>query len=574
MTQASRPPRRTPPPRRRTRPPRRSRRGDLRRGWDLHRVLLTVVLVAVLLTPVVALIHPLVVGWSPHGDDATAVLRSGDVVDGHPPFTGMRSTSGDGGHPELASHHLGPIQLYLLAVPLALTGGSPLGVVLGGVVVAAVCCVLTLVWARRLGGELGMLVVGVGLLVAQWGVGLEALYRPLNPYPAQLPVYLLLVLTWALLLGDRRALAPFVLASAVVLQAHLAFVPLGLTLTLLGLGALLAQRRRDGGRRPGGRRARRRDRLRVLGVLALAVLVWLPTMLEPLRPGPGNLAQVWRWATSGTSDAIGLVAALEHLSLLAPVPGGYRRMSDDLLLSGTPLASVLGGVVLVVLAVVSTGWRVPHGRRSTVWPARVALVANLAMLLTASRLPDFPAAPYWIMPWLPVAAFTWAALAWRACAWVRDLGPVLPARGLVAGAVGVGLLALGVAGTTGRPDRERDAAMTQAGQLVAGEIGPGEGRPVRVEGFGFTPLLAATPAIAYALDRDGWQSHHLVEWPFAEDAAHRWTSTAPPDSERVLVIDSAEPELASSVPVEAQRIGSVDMPDRDSRLYLYRVPGG
>jgi hypothetical protein len=422
---------------------------------------------AALVAPLAALAQAVTNDWSPHGDDATVALRTWDVWSGDPPLTGMRSTSGDTGHPELASHHPGPLAFYLLALPLALAGGGPLGIALGCVTIAAVASLLTVVWARRLGGEIGVLVLGGGLLLTQWAVGPEALYRPLNPYPALLPTYLALLLAWAAWRGDHRAYAPFAVATAILLQANLAFVPLGLALTALVVAACLRRHRRGTPEDPLARRDLRRAAL-------VTLVVWLPSLVELLVNRPNNLTQVVRWATSGTGTSIGLGGAFEHLSLLAPAPGGFRRFS--------------------VLR--------------TVLPCAAALLA-LACVLTA---------------------------------------------------------------LTNRPAVAEDQAMTRTARAVVAELGPGEGRALRVQGQGFTPVLAAAPAVAYEAHRAGWEPHFLTPWPNPSDADHLWAETTPEGAEHVIIVDSTEPEV-QDLPERAREVGSVEMTHRDGRLTIYRVPG-
>lgn len=520
---------------------------------------------AALVAPLAALAQAVTNDWSPHGDDATVALRTWDVWSGDPPLTGMRSTSGDTGHPELASHHPGPLAFYLLALPLALAGGGPLGIALGCVTIAAVASLLTVVWARRLGGEIGVLVLGGGLLLTQWAVGPEALYRPLNPYPALLPTYLALLLAWAAWRGDHRAYAPFAVATAILLQANLAFVPLGLALTALVVAACLRRHRRGTPEDPLARRDLRRAAL-------VTLVVWLPSLVELLVNRPNNLTQVVRWATSGTGTSIGLGGAFEHLSLLAPAPGGFRRFSVEMLLQSSTGPAVIGMIVLLLLAVISTGLKVPNGRSSSVWPARVALVANLAMLATAAQLPEWPTAPYWVVTWLPVVAFSWAAIAWRAVAYVPNETVFLPLRTVLPCAAALLALACVLTALTNRPAVAEDQAMTRTARAVVAELGPGEGRALRVQGQGFTPVLAAAPAVAYEAHRAGWEPHFLTPWPNPSDADHLWAETTPEGAEHVIIVDSTEPEV-QDLPERAREVGSVEMTHRDGRLTIYRVPG-
>lgn len=558
------------------RPPHRSRRPSLRdlalrldpRGWSTTDRLVALAVLAVLIAPALAAIQALAHGWQPSGDDATIALRTADILDGRLPVTGMRSTSGDGVDPNLSTHHLGPLQFYLLAIPLALTGGSAAGLVIGGALIAATASVLSVVWARRLGGALAVTVFTAGVLLTQWAVGTEALFRPFNPFAPLLPVFLALVLLWALARDDRRALPPFVVAVSLIAQANLAFLPLAGVLALTAAGVILWPRLTR------TRRARTTSDTRShRWALGLGALVWLPSLAELLTHQPNNLTQIIRWSTSGTGQPIGMVTGAKNLSLIAPGPGGFRRYTEDLLTDGSGLATVLGIVVLLLLVAISSGYRVPRGRASSAWPARVALVANVGMLLTSSRLPEWPLAPYWVITWLPVAAFTWAALAWRGLAYLDQATPHLAAR--IALPLGGGLVAGAVAATTlaVQPAWAEMDSMKQVARTAGEDLGPGDDRAVQINGLGFVPTLGATPAVAWQAHRQGWEPHYLTPWPFPEDAEHLWGASVPEGAERLYITDSTEPELVKGMSAAAQHVGTIRMQHREGDLGVYRERG-
>ena len=214
--------------------------------------------------------------------------------------------------------------------------------------------------------------------------------------------------------------------------------------------------------------------------LGLGVVVWLPSIAELFVHHPNNLTQIVRWATSGTGDPIGFTEGATYLNLIAPAPGGFRRSTEDLLVDGTGPATVLGVGLVLLLAVIATGYRVPKGRASSAWPARVALAANIGMLLTASRLPEWPLAPYWVITWLPVAAFTWCALVWRGLAYLDNATPHLRPR--VALPLGGGLVAGGVAATALAlpPAWAEIDSMTAVARAAGADLGDGQGRHVQI----------------------------------------------------------------------------------------------
>src|SRR5207247_343770 len=119
-------------------------------------------LVLVLVPFAVALVRAFRDGWVPSADEANVATRSLDVFSRHPPLTGLPSTSGwYGGN--VQANHPGPIEFYLLAVPLRVLGRSA-----GPLLTAATingAFVLIALWAffRRLGST-AILWAGVLLL--------------------------------------------------------------------------------------------------------------------------------------------------------------------------------------------------------------------------------------------------------------------------------------------------------------------------------------------------------------------------------------------------------------------------
>ncbi|WP_252973911.1 hypothetical protein [Janibacter melonis] len=178
--------------------------------------------------------------------------------------------------------------------------------------------------------------------------------------------------------------------------------------------------------------------------------------------------------------------------------------------------------------------------------------------------------PYWVVHWLPVAAFSWVALLWWALAHVGTVRPELPGRHALPAGAAVTVL----------------AAVLAAAALARRQPGPGhhrarppgrdrartrEGRSVVVEGA-VSSAARRRAGVAYELRRAGWRPHHLTTWPHPEDAEHLWTQSAPRDAERLVVADSDEPELAT-LPPTAEQLAVADLPVRGSSLTLYRVPG-
>lgn len=167
--------------------------------------------------------------WWPEDDEAFIANRVLDVWSTHPPVTGMRSTSWlDAGGVQV--HHPGPLQFYVLAPFLLVTGFHPWGLVLGALALAAYVS-----WvAIRAAGELGGTRLRVAVVAALLGMVVVAgpgfMLRPWNPTTATLPVVAVIITAASVWSGRRRWLPHLVFLLSYVAQAHLAYLPLALLL--------------------------------------------------------------------------------------------------------------------------------------------------------------------------------------------------------------------------------------------------------------------------------------------------------------------------------------------------------
>lgn len=357
-------------------------------------------------------------GWLPQGDQGLIALKTHDVFSAHPPVQGMPSTSWMT-VPDSHAHHLGPIEFYLLAVPYAVTGWHPVGLLVGCVLLAA-SCVATAVWhAHEVGGRRGVAMVVVAVVGAQVVLG-GVLVLPWNPFPPILALVALAVLGWRLLVGHVPALPWFVAMGSLVAQANLALLPMIMPLVLVvaGVGILRWHRSRGTvwplpGWRPAGRAPAWWRRPGILAVLA-GVLMWLPALIELWTISPNNVAQLWALGT-GVLDPVIVIAVILGVAAagwasvrLARQPAPSHRSAvrwvSILLAAGMVAALGAGGSERRIYLVMGVGgiffavaawcdaWLVLRIRRPMTVATVVVGVLGLA-LLTA---PDGPVS---LTPW-------------------------------------------------------------------------------------------------------------------------------------------------------------------------------
>jgi hypothetical protein len=250
-------------------------------------------------------------GWLPTGDQATLTTLSYGTISSHPPLLGLHSAVGGGG----SLFHPGPLQLWLLAIPLHLFAPSPVGALIGSAALSSINLAVVLIVVRRRGGWRWVALATLLLALMCSGARILSLAQPLNPFLSLVALAGYMAACWAVMAGDDWFWPLAVFLGSLTVQPEVAFAFTVATCA----GAVVVVRtitwfRGRGMRRPGGRR-------RALRVGAVTLVVGLLSWSGPLWDqffGSGNL---WRLATKG--DDLGRV--------MGPV-WGFERMVDVLAL--------------------------------------------------------------------------------------------------------------------------------------------------------------------------------------------------------------------------------------------------
>lgn len=255
-----------------------------------HETRLFVVAVVVAVVPiVVAAARAVLDHWLPISDNGVTVVRTLDVFSDHFPLLGYGS-SVSMVLPRMVNHP-GPLQFILLA-PFARILGPAAGLAIGTATMNVASLVIVGWAARRRAGTTGGLVaLLVGALLA-WSMGSALLVDPWGPHALILPLYACCVLAWAIADGDMALLPLAVGCASFAAQTHLSVVYLG--------PGLLAVAAVWGGIRVG------RAAVRWIVVAALvAVVVWLPPIIEQLTTPVGNMTRLVQEAQHPPGGLIG-----------------------------------------------------------------------------------------------------------------------------------------------------------------------------------------------------------------------------------------------------------------------------
>ena len=399
----------------------------------------------------------------PAGDRSIMGVFTQDVFSRHTPLLGTVSTMGNySDHPAAkAVHHLGPAQFWALSIPNWLTGGRPVGILLGALLVNCGAIVLVAVFVRR---RMGTTVATTAVLmctVLAYGLGPTILRDVWTPFLGLWPLLALVVLTWSLLDGDRRALPWAALVSGFLAQIELMFVGPAAVLSVAGVAGftvrrLLDRRARtrataapatavatttdgtvevdaeDGERDeveasevvepaadtaappdPAGRRPSPASPIGwvVLQSQAIAVAMWWPVAYQELTGHPGNLTLLIRALHEPGEKAGGRFVWHNVVAQLAFPPVWIRRAISPLEIGRPPsMASLVSAVAfaLLILALTAVAWRRRRGSPTvfalllTAYPVLLAGLVNLEITPAAGTI----GLQYRRWMW-PFGAFLW-----------------------------------------------------------------------------------------------------------------------------------------------------------------------
>jgi hypothetical protein len=398
---------------------------------------------ALLAAPIAALVHYLP-DWTPANDNALIAYRALDVGTERTALIGQPSTASsyvvsdpdaDGGF-KGEVNHLGPIQYYILA-PVVRIVGAAYGLLLVSAAINGICLLIT-AWAvfRQLGTTPGVL-AAVLLAAVTFTTGASSLIHPVNAMLAGYPLLCTVVLAWCLLCRDLRLLPLTAAVASFTAQQHLSVLPtLSLIVGVAVVGLAVGLMTTHSWREP---TLRRQVALWGGGAALVGFVLWLPPLVQQITGNPGNLTQAWRFARSGSHNAVGLDSSIRqvtHALGLPPLLGQQDLNGFWFLRPVSFVGWVSAAVVLSVLAVLGVRWR-----RSA--PRRTALVAIVGIMVVAglvngSSMPDTMGVIrmdfyHWVWPLVFLAAVGLALGLGDLVGWLRaSTGRSLPGWSRVA----------------------------------------------------------------------------------------------------------------------------------------------
>lgn len=264
---------------------------DARRGGPMSRAewaAVTTVVLGFVVAAVVVLRTP----WVPVADDALIELRVRDVP-GHLPLVGVWSRFG--------WSHPGPLQLWLLAIPYRLLSTSS-ALFVGMLGVHLVAILLAWWLARRIALSAGWATL-IALLAVMAAVSGPMARGIWNPYVALVLAGTLLVAAWSTAERDGWGLVALVGVGSLLVQAHVATLPLVAIAAVTSLGLASWSGRRPGAH-PWSRRA-------IGAAVIVATLAWIGPLLDQWFSSSPNATVV---QMTGSGERLGLLGGIGVLT--------------------------------------------------------------------------------------------------------------------------------------------------------------------------------------------------------------------------------------------------------------------
>jgi hypothetical protein len=334
-------------------------------------------------------------------------------------------------------HHPGPLWLLLLGLFRLAGGGSPYGVVVGSYAVQAAAAVSIVLMAERLRPGLTAWWALLAVAAYTWDLGPERLGTVWAPYAVALPSALLVLLAADLVTNEDAwpAALGMVLCATFLVQTDVSTGVVTLAVVVAAVVLRLA-RGAASERLPAGRWKAR------AGVLAgVAVVAWLPPIVQQLTTDPGNLGRLALFFTTHHARrpwgfALRALGTVFSTFPLRRGPHGTSLDAKLTWLASAPLGHRPWYLVYLVGAGVVGAVAVLRRRRAAGYLAALCFVALAAGALSVKIAygPLYPylvvwtgalAVPAWVALWLAVAP-EGAALAGSAAARQASSQPARP----------------------------------------------------------------------------------------------------------------------------------------------------
>lgn len=335
--------------------------------------------------------------WYPTGDVSHTELMLRSIPRDFP-LIGVAARVGDDLNNQGSTP--GASMAYILFPIYAVFLRSSVGMVVAVLTIHLVAVGSSIYVAGRLGGRWAAwsLVVTMALVIR--ALAPRFFLEPWNVWIPLFAFAVFIVLIWGVVLGRHGYLPVAVGVGMHCVQTHISYVPL-ITGVLAMVVALILVRQWQ------SRSSTARVRTFTPLVISAAVFIvmWIPPIIEQLRPGAGNLARLWRHFSDPKEDTVGLNAAIKamagELNLAGPFITGPGRAPYD-----SPNVWGFLGFIVVVLTGVVIAWH-RKDRRIRALQGVLAFSTTVGLVATARVFGQFYD---YVIRWMWVLALFWLAV--------------------------------------------------------------------------------------------------------------------------------------------------------------------
>jgi hypothetical protein len=283
-------------------------------------------------------------------------------------------------------HHPGPLYFFLQAPLYAASGRAGAALFAGAwaLNLAAFGLMLWTLYTERC--VTATVAVGAAVLVFAWRLP-DLLASPWTAHVPILPFLAFLTMAAAVAAGRTRLLPAALFIASFVAQTNLALAPaVAIVLLLLTPAILRTLRSPERGTR------------HIVQAAAIALIAWLPTIIEALLHGGGNVSELWAFFSAGGAGHTVREAFAAWSFSVAGVVRGHLELPWGKALdpSGVPWAPPATIVVTALTAVVTMRW-LRYGRSFEAWLGVMVTATILLTLWSLTRVLE-PIGDYQVLP--------------------------------------------------------------------------------------------------------------------------------------------------------------------------------
>ena len=317
---------------------------------------------------------------------------------------GGRFTPLVGAYSRYGWNHPGPLLFFVLAGPYRLFGSSGSALLAAGVVLnlAAAAGCLWLLWRR--GRIASVAFGGLVLLVLVRALAEEVLTFPWNPYAVVIPLLFLVLLTWSVVCGDDWLLPLVVALASFCVQSHVGTAAAAAVLVAIAIGAFAVRVGRGVVRSPW--------RTTIVSAV-IGIVLWLPPLIDQVRPHGGNLTALLRYWTSAHAHVTGWARGARIVNAQFSIPASWMTGHEhgQAFTGGLDPGWHVPWALVFLIAAGVVAWR----RRD--WPSlsliAIVLCTAITAWISAARIVGEPY-PYLLRWTWSIGALAWFAVGWTA----------------------------------------------------------------------------------------------------------------------------------------------------------------